>query len=772
MSLSPVAFIAPNYRDFKGQWIKAYEPGTTTPKTIYTDADGTISVAKLQLNADGFIVSAGGAIVMPYIDGAYDVWLFPTEFEADSNDTTNAQRLSDNLSFDSDLSQSYEFSTVADYKAFSFSFPTGKIVTLLDRGAKFTVLDGISTANGFNIIASDTGLQSISLIVTSELMSSQWGSVESTTVDSSLVIQAMGDFSTPGAGQIITIEGNVLFETKPIILAGVSIVCTGVITSDAPVGDSSLSIGSADIFTVYSNIEYDISIHRKIESDFSINNDIGVLFDNVIGANINLRSLRGFTVGGVGRGNTSTSAVGQERGFAWNKITLGDMDNNLIGFDFRLLTGAAAAFANQNNIHHYGRIQQRNAVATAATTLAAFVDGGVINAYAIRGFNINGNHFYDQSLELSWTRPGDGQVFNGTGFLFDDCVNNKSTDSRFENAFAVAKLTGNSKDNFFSTLYSDSSLPPVLIDESDSRANELSVQDDLGVQPKGASWDSGPLAEMTQQYSSGKICTVGASWTYTSGGNEPTIEAFDSTMQVLPDGLLLGSNRGVSYRLETQRNKKFVIRRVNKNGELGRILISARKADGAQWTSGDVNSPYVRSNILLAYTGATFAGWKEPSNSDSDLSFTVNDDVDHVIIQFSQGILQRVQIQSLESGSPVVTSGFIGFNTTQRMTKISPVDGWWTQGEEAVNFNATAGQPTLWKAEQNGWACGSIWVITTAYAVNDIRYNGANVYICRVAGVSSGAGGPAGTSKGVIDGTVTWDYVGSRVTFRGGPLMP
>jgi hypothetical protein len=98
MSFSPIAFIAPNYRDFKNDYLKAYEPGTTTPKVIALDSAGAVQVAKLQLNADGFIMSAGNAIVIPYINGSYDLWLFPTEAEADANDTSNAERLADNLS--------------------------------------------------------------------------------------------------------------------------------------------------------------------------------------------------------------------------------------------------------------------------------------------------------------------------------------------------------------------------------------------------------------------------------------------------------------------------------------------------------------------------------------------------------------------------------------------------------------------------------------------------------------------------------------------------
>ena len=97
MAYSPIAFTAPNYRDYKNEWIKAYEPGTTTPKNMATDSTLATFIAKAQLNQDGFIVSAGGALIIPYIDGAYDLWLFPTEAEADANNTSNALRLADNI---------------------------------------------------------------------------------------------------------------------------------------------------------------------------------------------------------------------------------------------------------------------------------------------------------------------------------------------------------------------------------------------------------------------------------------------------------------------------------------------------------------------------------------------------------------------------------------------------------------------------------------------------------------------------------------------------
>ena len=138
MSLSPIAFIAPNYRDFKNDWLKAYEPGTTTPKTMALDSAGATTVAKLQLNADGFLESSGGALVIPYIDGSYDAWLFPTEAEADANDTSNAERLADDITGVSpasinnnlinDLSQAYEFGSFDLMLLSETIFPTDKIL--------------------------------------------------------------------------------------------------------------------------------------------------------------------------------------------------------------------------------------------------------------------------------------------------------------------------------------------------------------------------------------------------------------------------------------------------------------------------------------------------------------------------------------------------------------------------------------------------------------------------------------------------------------------
>ena len=58
------------------------------------------------------------------------------------------------------------------------------------------------------------------------------------------------------------------------------------------------------------------------------------------------------------------------------------------------------------------------------------------------------------------------------------------------------------------------------------------------------------------------------------------------------------------------------------------------------------------------------------------------------------------------------------------------------------------------------------WTILTAYAVGATVQNGGNVYRATIAGTSAGAGGPTGTGSAIVDGTVTWAFVGIAATVR------
>jgi hypothetical protein len=118
------------------------------------DSGGVTQVAKLQLNADGFLVSAGDALVIPYIDGSYDMWMFPNEAEADANNTTNAHRIADDITGVSqaaldadlinDLSQAYEFETRQLMIDSTIAFPSKKALHVTDTNTDYKVTLGSS----------------------------------------------------------------------------------------------------------------------------------------------------------------------------------------------------------------------------------------------------------------------------------------------------------------------------------------------------------------------------------------------------------------------------------------------------------------------------------------------------------------------------------------------------------------------------------------------------------------------------------------------------
>jgi hypothetical protein len=164
MAFAPIALTIPNYRDFKNYWLKAYEPGaTTTPKLMATDETGGTTVAKFELDKDGFPKTSGGALITPYINGAYDLWAFPTEAEADANDTSNALRFAIDVEATDPnaLIDRLNPATLAIWQA-DTSAQAGDVVTTAERstgfggGAIADIIAGTGTANGTFIVAHNT----------------------------------------------------------------------------------------------------------------------------------------------------------------------------------------------------------------------------------------------------------------------------------------------------------------------------------------------------------------------------------------------------------------------------------------------------------------------------------------------------------------------------------------------------------------------------------------------------------------------------------------
>lgn len=60
---------------------------------------------------------------------------------------------------------------------------------------------------------------------------------------------------------------------------------------------------------------------------------------------------------------------------------------------------------------------------------------------------------------------------------------------------------------------------------------------------------------------------------------------------------------------------------------------------------------------------------------------------------------------------------------------------------------------------------GSAWIASNVTAIGQYCTNGGNTYKCTAAGTTAASGGPTGTGSGIVDGSVTWGYVGAGQLF-------
>jgi len=192
LAFLPIAFTIPQYDqvNLKNYWLKAFVPGTTTPKVMATDSTGGTTAARIELDTSGFPITAGAVRFIPFIENAYDLFAFPTAAEADANDTANAIQFADNIDpqagsstlevtdprytirFD-DLTTAVADTTLADGDALELAERTAG-----SGGGAFwdVVLASTVTPNTFDIVIS-TGIGTLALVLRRDdtAIVSQWG---------------------------------------------------------------------------------------------------------------------------------------------------------------------------------------------------------------------------------------------------------------------------------------------------------------------------------------------------------------------------------------------------------------------------------------------------------------------------------------------------------------------------------------------------------------------------------------------------------------------
>jgi hypothetical protein len=222
-----------------------------------TDSGGATTVAKAEISAGGivpigFIKTAGNVIFIPYFDEAYDLWLFPTEAEADANDTSNAIQVADDMSFftDSDI-----FTTSTENLAIVFTnyadlvsgtLPDGSSITLTagqnvrilgrvtegDGGQNDYLIGTFGTADVGSIVDLGSGLQAKGLFPGEDLFFEQFGALgdgvdDTTAITNTLAFSQGKRIKGINGKTYISTVGQPMLASTILNLGGATLKFTG-----------------------------------------------------------------------------------------------------------------------------------------------------------------------------------------------------------------------------------------------------------------------------------------------------------------------------------------------------------------------------------------------------------------------------------------------------------------------------------------------------------------------------------------------------------------
>lgn len=194
MAYNQIANIIPEYNTlYANWWMKAFEQGTDMPLAMATDKAAGTTLAKCQLDDQGFPTTDGSARFIPYLNTAYDIFIFPTEEEADSAITANAIQLADNIDpnplVDLVDGAMVSRSTVAAAQADIALFDINDIIYIEERAAYFKCV-AYSSPDGFSKVDGDGSTKMFELQPGDIIDVKNFGAVGDNITDDILAINA------------------------------------------------------------------------------------------------------------------------------------------------------------------------------------------------------------------------------------------------------------------------------------------------------------------------------------------------------------------------------------------------------------------------------------------------------------------------------------------------------------------------------------------------------------------------------------------------------
>ena len=229
----------------------------------------------------------------------------------------------------------------------------GGATTLPLRGARANKLLGFDSAGAVTVFDRDGAALSLPFQgavprtvedkLAERLSARDFGAVGDGAADDGPALQAAMNAAAASGKRLEVGEGT--FRTSmPLVLPGAAAGLTmrGQILYAGPGGRAALTLGDGGTARNAAKLYEGLRVVRAAVSDWTDENDIGIVLRNLDASFVEVRQVEGFTIG--------LRTLGDERGFEDTTLMLGRIVNNMIGLDVRAATTAGW----NTSVRYYG----------------------------------------------------------------------------------------------------------------------------------------------------------------------------------------------------------------------------------------------------------------------------------------------------------------------------------------------------------------------------------------------------------------------------------
>ena len=526
----------------------------------------------------------------------------------------------------------------------------------------------------------------------------RYGGVADRSTDSAAALTQAGLVAAQAGGSFViqaAHDQGYAIASAVTLPYGVSIDADLLYTGSA--NEAALTIGASPGYQNVTESQYiRLKIERQSVSDWTNNACVGVRIRNLKFSQLDLRDIRGFTIG--------AELLGDDGGFAYNTVTVGYLFNNKYGLKLTNNSDSSTGFCNQNVFIGSGRIGSGTTTNLGVSRFGVWIsseDGTYVNN--------NNNVFQGLPFELNasaltgvaeavavWVEYGQRNYFYDTRVEGVDVVLRTSNDADLNHVRLGYYSSGTLVE------YEDTSTENIVIDDSQAQVHFTRLvtrHSDLGGFAEGISGTS--------------VQIPGLAWGISGGATHYAVSTADVTFDRTTGQITVPATDSVGLYVDTSNVKEFVVRRAGANG--GRVRVVPYDSGDAILSGTDV----VYGTPTLSANSSFGGGYRTGSDDERDVYFRVSSSVAYVWVQIEGGTAAAEIAEFSIWTLPTVDSPPFAYTTFQQGEKCGSVT--LSSGTASVSF-AVAEANTSYRVMLSGNTSGEVFTwaskTTSGFTIN------------------------------------------------------